>query len=63
VSAEDLPIVCKYCREPLRYVRKLGMLVERSTGLPHFRANVCPVAWGLEAVRRATQVARQGWRI
>jgi hypothetical protein len=59
MGAESLPIVCKYCREPLRYVRRLGMLVERSTGLPHFRANVCPVAWAM----RAIQVAQRGWRI
>lgn len=58
MGAEDLPIVCKYCREPLRYSRRLGLL-EKVSGMPHFRANVCPVEWAL----RAIQVAQQGWRI
>jgi len=62
MGAEDLPIVCKYCREPLVFRRKWGLL-EKASGMPHFRANACPIEWSLEAVRRATQVARQGWRI
>jgi hypothetical protein len=58
MSAETLPIVCGHCREPLVFKRKMGLL-EKVSGQPHFRANVCPVAWAM----RAIQVAQQGWRI
>lgn len=52
---EDLPVVCKYCREPLRYIRTASglRLIEKSSGDDHFIGDLCPVVRGIDQVERA----------
>ena len=38
MTAESLPIVCGYCRRPLRYIRGRG-LIDVGGGRPHFYRN------------------------
>lgn len=58
MGAESLPIVCKFCREPLRWVD--GHYIEKRSGDRHFLGDKCPVVEGLG---RATQVAQGGERV
>jgi hypothetical protein len=56
--AESLPIVCKFCREPLVY--REGHLYERASGDQHFLGGQCPVVKGLDIVtRKLTRPSRR----
>ena len=55
----ELPIVCKFCREPLQY--RAGFLMEVATGRRHFTDDICPVVWGIDRVTR--KVAQGGRKV
>ena len=61
-GAESLPIVCGHCKRPLRYSKRWGLL-DKETKRPHFLADVCIIAIGLDQAMRATQMAQERRRM